>query len=79
MFILCSGKAPFNTSPNTNDDKEVIKRIISAQYCFNDECWKKISDKAKLLIRNMLESNPSERFSISDVMNSEWMKVLVYN
>jgi serine/threonine protein kinase len=51
-------------------------RIRTGQFAFPDREWSIVSDEAKSLISGMLETEPSRRLTISDIMKSNWISVL---
>lgn len=51
------------------------KRIRTGQYSFPNPEWKSVSQDAKDLIKGMLITDPSDRFSIYDVMRNKWIVV----
>ena len=54
-------------------------RIRSGQYSLEGDCWVNVSEDAKDLIKKMLETNPVQRISINDIMDSKWLKVMRAN
>ena len=80
MYILCSGSPPFYVTPTPDNTKTISigmkHRIKSGLYNLTGNGWTNVSEEAKDLIKKMLETNPVERITIADVMNSNWMKVM---
>jgi len=75
LFILLAGYPPLQTA-------EIgdwwFERLLEGRH---SKFWKAheqgqvtFSDSVKKLIVNMLEPNPSERYSVLDVLESDWMK-----
>lgn len=80
LFILLAGYPPLQTA-------EIgdwwFERLLEGRY---NKFWQaheqgavRFSKPVKQLIVNMLEPNPAERFSILDVLESEWMKGEMYD
>jgi calcium-dependent protein kinase len=51
-------------------------KIKNGEYSFQSREWDTISHDAKCLIKGMLETIPEKRFTIEDVINSNWIKVI---
>ncbi|XP_051158620.1 serine/threonine-protein kinase GA29083 isoform X2 [Leptopilina boulardi] len=71
LYILLCGFPPF-VSPD-NEQEELFERILSGQYEFTSPYWDNISDSAKMLISNMLQTQPELRFSAEDVLDHPWL------
>ena len=70
LYIMLSGCAPFNG----RTDDEIFAKIKNSPAEFNKPCWKSISEEAKILIMKMLKKKPSERYSIEQVFNDNWLQ-----
>lgn len=68
-FFILSGRPPFIGK----DEHELIKKISSCNYDFEDEIWCQISKPAKTWIRSMLKVNPSERMTPEAALSHEWL------
>ena len=77
LYILLCGFPPF-VSPD-NEQEELFERILSGQYEFTSPYWDNISDSAKMLISNMLQSQPELRFSAEDVLDHPWLMVTLFS
>ncbi|KAF9223139.1 Pkinase-domain-containing protein [Gyrodon lividus] len=64
LYCLLTGTLPFD------DDDEAImkKKVIKGEY--EDPEW--LSQEARDLIRNILQSDPSQRLTISQILASSW-------
>jgi mitogen-activated protein kinase-activated protein kinase 2 len=51
------------------------RRIKAGEYVFPEAEWSRVSQEAKDLIMGMLETIPEKRFTINDVMRSNWISV----
>ena len=78
IFILLSGRRPFETSGVVYSDQEVressmIANILMARYNFLHESWDSISEEAIYFIKMCLEPNYHLRESIEAVSQHEWI------
>ena len=51
------------------------KRIRLGQFDFPKPEWSEVSDEAKDLIRGCLKTNPQERLTIDQVIETKWISV----
>ena len=72
MYILLCGYPPFNG--NTNN--EIYNSIKNNLPYFHGEDWKEITPEAIDLLQNMLNKNPSKRFSAEKCLNHQWFQLL---
>ena len=72
MYILLCGYPPFNG--NTNND--IYNSIKNNLPYFHGEDWKEITPEAIDLLQNMLNKNPSKRFSAEKCLNHQWFNLL---
>ena len=72
MYILLCGYPPFNGNNNT----EIYNSIKNNLPYFHGEDWKEITPEAIDLLQNMLNKNPSKRFSAEKCLNHQWFKLL---
>lgn len=76
MFVLCCGYLPFSNSVNANMSDGMKKRIMSGDFEYRTKEWSCLSLEAKRLILGMLEVDPQKRLNISQVLESEWFKIV---
>jgi calcium-dependent protein kinase len=69
-YIVLSGIPPFNGAT----DQEIMKKVKSGKFSFNDPCWKSISDNAKDFITTLLTMNSEKRPSAADALNHPWIQ-----
>ena len=55
------------------------KRIRLGQFDFPKPEWSEVSDEAKDLIRGCLKTNPQERLTIDQVIETKWISVSLFN
>ena len=70
MYILLSGKPPFDGS----EDADIIKSVKRGEYSLSGPDWKSISKEAKDLIVKMLTFIPADRITAEEAMNHIWFK-----
>ena len=52
----------------------MFQKTLEGSYSLNDKRFKQVSDKAKDLITQLLETEPDERISLDDALKHEWFK-----
>ena len=70
MYILLTGKPPFNG----DSDEEILKKIIQNHLDLEKYPWPVISLKAKDLIKKLLETDIKKRITAEEALNHEWFK-----
>uniref|UniRef100_T1IRI8 non-specific serine/threonine protein kinase n=1 Tax=Strigamia maritima TaxID=126957 RepID=T1IRI8_STRMM len=74
IYLLLCGFPPFYSSKRGLAISPGMKnRIRNCQYYFPTLEWKYVSEDAKDLIRGLLKVDPSQRFTIEDVLNNKWI------
>jgi len=68
IYCLLSGKMPFSGRRSL----DLFRAIISGEFNFDDDAWGQVSDDAKDLICKLLVTNPDERYTASEALNSAW-------
>jgi len=68
MYILLSGREPFYAKTL----QEVYSKIKNGRYDFTDECWEQVTEQAKDLIRNLLQTDPKKRFTCEQALKHPW-------
>ena len=71
MYILLCGYPPFNG----NSNNEIYNSIKNNLPYFHGEDWKEITPQAIDLLQNMLNKNPTKRFSAEKCLDHEWFKL----
>jgi len=73
MYILICGFPPFYSTHGQPISPGMKRRIRSGQYEFPKPEWSKVSSDCKDLIKGCLKTNPAERLSIDQVIESKWI------
>lgn len=73
FYILLCGYPPFATE--SDDQKELFALIKAGKYDFDPREWGAISDQAKDLIRHMLVTDPTQRYTAEQVLRHPWMQM----
>jgi calcium-dependent protein kinase len=70
MYILITGTPPFNASTQT----ETRRLIQNGIWGFHDSQWKKISQEAKCLLKNLLVVDPTQRYTATQALQCSWFQ-----
>ncbi|VDN02982.1 unnamed protein product [Thelazia callipaeda] len=73
MYILLCGFPPFFSANGLPMSPGMKNRIRAGKYAFPSPEWDRVSEAAKDLIRKLLRTDPSERFTIEQTMNHKWV------
>uniref|UniRef100_A0A914RXN1 non-specific serine/threonine protein kinase n=1 Tax=Parascaris equorum TaxID=6256 RepID=A0A914RXN1_PAREQ len=73
MYILLCGFPPFFSANGLPMSPGMKNRIRSGKYEFPSPEWDRVSEAAKDLIRKLLKTDPSERYTIVQTMNHKWI------
>jgi len=73
LYILLCGYPPFYSEDGSALSPGMKQRIRSGKYEFEGDEWKNVNDGAKELIKGCLNTDPEERFNISEVQEHPWM------
>jgi calcium/calmodulin-dependent protein kinase I len=70
MYILLSGRFPFFSS----DRRALCFLILKGEYALeNDPRWDGVSEQARDLLKHLLVLDPSQRYTITDVLSHPWI------
>jgi len=73
IYILLCGFPPFFSTQGLPLSPGMKKRIRLGQFDFPKPEWSEVSDEAKDLIRGCLKTNPQERLTIDQVVETKWI------
>jgi calcium-dependent protein kinase len=68
-YILLCGYPPFN-GPN---DKVIMDKVAKGQYNFDGDEWRGVSSDAKEFIRQLLQFDPTKRYTALEALNDPWI------
>ncbi|XP_004571481.1 calcium/calmodulin-dependent protein kinase type 1D [Maylandia zebra] len=68
-YILLCGYPPFFEE----NEKRLFSKIMRAEYAFHSPFWDDISESAKEFIKNMMEKNPTKRFTTEQALRHPWI------
>eukprot|EP00833_Pecoramyces_ruminatium_P004534 jgi/Orpsp1_1/1178566/evm.model.c7180000065881.1 len=68
-YVLLCGYQPFYG----DDQAQLFKAILEADYVFEKEYWGEISSDAKDFIRKLLVVNPAERMTCDQALQHKWL------
>ncbi|KAH6555086.1 hypothetical protein KP509_1Z282400 [Ceratopteris richardii] len=70
LYILLCGVPPFWAETEQGVAQAILRGIID----FKRDPWPRVSDKAKSLVRQMLESDPERRLTAQQVLDHPWLQ-----
>ncbi|KAK1313608.1 Calcium-dependent protein kinase 7 [Acorus calamus] len=70
LYILLCGVPPFWAETEQGVAQAIIRSVID----FKRDPWPKVSDKAKDLVRRMLDPEPRRRFTAQEVLDHPWLQ-----
>lgn len=72
LFIMLSGKTPFKII-ESDTPENLLSRISQTKINFDEGNWKHISFDAKDLVKRMLNLDPRQRISSSNILKHPWI------
>lgn len=75
MYILLCVYPPFYSNHGLAISPGMKSRIRMGQYEFPNPEWSEVSEEVKMLIRNLLKTEPTQRMTITEFMNHPWIMV----
>lgn len=73
LYIMLSGRVPFQGSQTDGTMMAVIKQIKGGELDFKGEEWQNVSLSARELIKGLLTVDASKRLSLDQVKTAEWI------
>lgn len=70
MYILLSGKSPF--VGKTLD--EIYESVTNGAPDYTSDNWEGVSENAKDLVKNLLKTDPDQRFTTYEALKHPWFK-----
>jgi calcium-dependent protein kinase len=69
FMLLSNGQQPFEAKT----PKQLVTKVLLAEYTFDDPVWENISDCAKDFISALLVSRPNDRLTAAEARKHPWM------
>lgn len=79
LYTMLAGKAPFQSSSRDLSAAKIMTRINEAEFSFSEPQWSCVSQSLKDIIKKLLNVNPQERMTLSDLIQHPWLKTFVDN
>ena len=70
-YVLLSGTPPFSGLSSY----QIVSRIKKGNYSMEGRFWTGISTPAKVLVKKLLENDPSKRISAADAYHDPWLQI----
>jgi calcium-dependent protein kinase len=68
-MLLSNGLQPFAAKTT----KQLVTKVLLAEYTFDDPVWDNISDLAKNFIRALLKKRPEDRLTAAEAQKHAWI------
>ncbi|KAG0307099.1 hypothetical protein BGZ98_001038 [Dissophora globulifera] len=75
LYAMLSGMHPFTSVCASETEKTMRRKIRECVLDFSSSAWNGISSAAREVIEGLLEIDPSQRWSIEDVLLSKWIQM----
>lgn len=69
LFLLLGGYPPFDGSTTA----DVFDDVMHGHVTFSEPSWEAVSDRAKNLIKNLLQRNPRDRYTAAQALACDWI------
>mmetsp|Transcript_47888 Transcript_47888/g.124314 ORF Transcript_47888/g.124314 Transcript_47888/m.124314 type:complete len:876 (+) Transcript_47888:485-3112(+) len=77
-YVMLSGMFPFYAdnirASKSDQDKQVLRKIVAGRYSFPVNYWGEVSQGAKDLISHLLVRNPAQRLTATQVLHHPWVE-----
>jgi len=70
IYLLLSGTLPFIG----RSQRELFKAIVKGEYEMEEENWQGVSEDGVNLVKALLETDPANRLTAKQALNSDWFK-----
>lgn len=72
LFVMLSGAPPFDLEQGNYTPEFLLSRINETKINFDEGNWKHVSNEAKDLVKRMLNLDPRQRISASNILKHPW-------
>lgn len=69
LYILLCGFPPFSA----RTDKDIIRSVKRGEYSFAHPAWRRVSESAKNLVRDLMQKDPQRRLAAPQVLENKWI------
>ena len=70
-YLLIAKTLPFDSVISA---KEIAEKTLYDEVDFSSSAWDNVSSNAKTFVENLLNKDPSKRYSVSSALDSAWMR-----
>lgn len=72
LYIMLSGRHPFERPGE--DAESVLERILTSDYSFDSHEWRSVSGRARRLVGQLMEPDPTRRLSAAQLLSHSWVR-----
>ena len=72
MYVVLCGYHPFDPHGDSKD-AEIVRRVLRAEYDFDDAACGNVSREAQDLVSHLLVVDAAKRYDTNDVLRHPWM------
>lgn len=73
VFVMLTGEMPFGDNPEPEEQEDMRKRIINAQFTCSDGAWEELDDSSKDFVIKLLEVDSAKRMNADQALEHLWM------
>ena len=70
FFGMLGGYLPYDDP----DKSKIMNRVLKEELDLSGKRWQQVGDRAKRLLKHMLEKDRAKRYSIEEVVGCKWIK-----
>lgn len=74
LFTMLSGQVPFHARSRNESANDIMRRICKAEFSFEGDAWKNVSEDAKELITGLLTVDPNKRLTMQQLQSHKWLR-----
>ncbi|KAF9959893.1 Checkpoint kinase 2 [Mortierella alpina] len=74
LYVILTGAHPLTSYHGSEDEDGMRQAIYTRDIAFPRRLWKHISVEACTLIKNLLEIDPDERWTVDQALSSDWIQ-----
>ena len=73
LYTILSGDFPFYSISGADSSPRMLQRIVAGKFSFPGPRWNHISNEAKDLIKELLNTDPKKRISVQGLREHPWL------